>query len=197
MDVVLFLRDEMANLVWGVETVIPDELGGGRDARLAAKQLTKAVIDAFAPPQPLDAAELADVLVRYQLMGSVPENWIPFVAVKLADQRVAADLLQGAMPRDPAVEPALGADGTPVLDNNVVLPRGTILARDPVTKPNLIHEEEIMRDGVVVQRTFRRARWTGGGAFTWTALKKRTGRGEGSSGLAFDQAIQKPAAEKQ
>ena len=197
LDEVLFLRDEMANLVWGVETVIPDELGGGRDARLAAKQLTKAVMDAFAPPQPLDAAELADVLVRYQLMGSVPENWIPFVAVKLADQPVAADLLQGAMPRDPAVEPALGADGTPVLENNVVLPRGSILARDPVTKPNLIHEEEIMRDGVVVQRTFRRARWTGGGAFTWTALKKRTGRGEGSSGLAFDQAIQKPAAEKQ
>ena len=64
--------------------------------------------------------------------------------------------------------------------------------RDPVEHPNLIHEEEIMRDGIVVQRTFRQARWTRGGTFTWSALKKRTGRGEGSSGLAFDQAIEKP-----
>ncbi len=192
VDEVLFLRDEMANLVWGVETVIPAELGGGRDARLAARQLSKSTLDAFAPPAPANADDLADVLVRYQLMGSVPENWIPFVAVKLANQLVASNLLQGAMPRDPVVEPALGEDGTPVLQNNVALPRGTILARDPVTNPNLIHEEEVMRDGVVVQRTFRQARWTRGGTFTWSALKKRTGRGEGSSGLAFDQAIDKP-----
>ena len=141
VDEVLLLRDEMANLVWGVETVIPGERGGGRDARLAAKQLSKAVQDAFAAG-PDNAEELSDVLARYQLMGSVPENWIPFVAVKLSKQPVATSLLQGAMPRDPVVEPALDADGKPVLQNNVVLPRGTILARDPVNNPNLIHDDE-------------------------------------------------------
>jgi hypothetical protein len=128
-------------------------------------------------------------------MGSVPGNWIPFVAVKLTGQSVASNLLQGAMPRDPIVEPALLPDGSPSLENNVALPRGTILAKDPVTNPNLIHDEEILRDGLVVQRTYRQARWTRGGTFLWSSLNKRTGRGEGSSGLAFDQVIEKPPAE--
>jgi hypothetical protein len=190
VDEVQFLRDEMANLVWGVETVIPDELGGGRDARLAAKELSQSILHAFPPPPP--DADLVDVPVQYRLMGSVPENWIPFVAVKLSGQFVATHLLQGAMPRDPAIEPALGGDGQPVLENNIVLPRGTILARDPVNQPNVIHDEEVMRDGIVVRRRFRQARWTGGSTFTWSSLEKVNGRGEGSSGLAFDQAIQKP-----
>jgi hypothetical protein len=195
LDEVLFLRDEMANLVWGVETIIPDELGGGRDARLAAKQLSQAILNAFPPGPPAAGGNLDDVLVRYQLMGSVPGNWIPFVAVKLTGQSVASNLLQGAMPRDPIVEPALLPDGSPSLENNVILPRGTILAKDPVTNPNLIRDEEILRDGLVVQRTYRQARWTRGGTFLWSSLNKRIGRGEGSSGLAFDQVIEKPPLE--
>jgi hypothetical protein len=188
VDQTVFLRDETANLVWGVETIIPDPLGGGRDAYLAATQLTQAIVAAFSPA-PAGPDELADVPLRYQLMGSVPENWIPLVAVKL--EIAASSLLQGAMPRIPAIEPALDAAGNPILSNNVVLPRGTILARDPRTNPNLIHEEEVLRDGIVVRRTFRRARWNSGKTFAWSALRKQSGRGEGSSGLAFDQAIDK------
>jgi hypothetical protein len=193
VDETLFLRDEMANLVWGVETVIPDPLGGGRDARLAGKQLFQAILAAFPPPPPENPDELADILVRYQLMGTVPENWIPFVAVKLQGQLAASNLLQGAMPRIPVIEPSTDGGGNPILENSVVLPRGTILARNPVESPNVVHEEDVLRDGVIVRRTFRQARWTRGGTFLWSALKKQTGRGEGSSGLAFDQAINKPA----
>jgi hypothetical protein len=191
VEEVLFLRDEMANLVWGVETVIPDPMGGGCDARLAARQLVASILNAYPPPAQ-SPDQLADVLVRYELMGTVPENWIPFVAVKLQDQLVATNLLQGAMPRIPVIEPALGDDAQPVLRNNVVLPRGTILARDPVNQPNVIHEEEVLREGIVVRRRFRQARWVGGRTFSWAALEKKTGRGEGSSGIAFDQAIEKP-----
>jgi hypothetical protein len=195
VDEVLFLRDEMANLVWGVETVIPDALGGGRDARLAAKLLTKSILTAYPPPEPAED-DLSDVPVKYQLMGYVPENWIPLVAVKLEGETNASNLLQGAMPRVPAINPEL-KDGKPVLENSVVLPRGTILARDPVSEPNLIHEEEILRDGLVVKRTFRQARWSKGQTFGWNALKKQNGRGEGSSGLAFDQIIEKPPTKNQ
>jgi hypothetical protein len=192
VDEVLFLRDEMANLVWGVETIIPDPLGGGRDARLAARQLIQAILAAYPPPPAAAPDELADVLVRYQLMGTVPENWIPFAAVKLQDQLIASNLLQGAMPRIPTIVPAIGGDGQPVLRNNVVLPRGTILSGDPRDNPNMIHDEEILREGIVMRRTFRQARWLRGGTFTWSALKKQTGRGEGSSGIAFDQLVDKP-----
>src|SRR6185503_13515962 len=85
LDEVVFLRDEVANLVWGVEALIPGPLGGGRDARAAARQLREQIHLAYPPPAPV--ADLpADVTLRYQLMGTVPDNWIPLVAVALAGQ---------------------------------------------------------------------------------------------------------------
>jgi len=189
VDEVLFLRDEMANLVWAVETVIPDAMGGGRDARFTANLVARAVQEAF-PFIPQN--QVAGVPIFYRLMGSVPENWIPLVSVKADGQAAATLLLQGAMPRVPVIEPARDGANKPILANNVVLPRGKILSQDPVSRPNVIFEEEILRDGILVRRQFRQARWTGGQSITWCSFEKQSGRGEGSSGLAFDQVIQKP-----
>jgi hypothetical protein len=50
-----------------------------------------------------------------------------------------------------------------------------------------IHEEEIPRAGVRVTKSFQRTRWLNGEVFVWLGMKKKSGRGEGSSGLAFDQ----------
>jgi hypothetical protein len=50
-----------------------------------------------------------------------------------------------------------------------------------------IHEEEVPRMGVRVTQSFQRTRWMNGEVFTWLGMRKLTGRGEGSSGLAFDQ----------
>lgn len=189
VDEVLFLRDEMANLVWAVETVIPDAMGGGRDARFTANLVARAVQKAFPfTPQNL----VAGVPISYRLMGSVPENWLPLVSVKGDLQPTATLLLQGAMPRVPPIEPVRDGANKPIFANNVVLPRGRILSQDPVNQPNVIFEEEILRDGILVRRQFRQARWTGGQSITWCSLEKQSGRGEGSSGLAFDQVIQKP-----
>jgi hypothetical protein len=189
LDEVLFLRDEMANLVWAVETVIPDQMGGGRDARFAGSLVSKAVRKEF-EVEPEN--EVADVPIFYRLMGTVPENWIPLVAVKAEGAATATLLLQGALPRLPVIEPARDNNDKPILENNVVLPRGTILSRDPVNTPNVIHEEEILRDGIRVRRRFRQTRWLDGRPFTWCSLEKQSGRGEGSSGLAFDQVRPKP-----
>jgi hypothetical protein len=45
----------------------------------------------------------------------------------------------------------------------------------------------VLRAGVQAQQIFKRTRWNNGRVFTWLAVSKQTGRGEGSSGLAFDQ----------
>lgn len=187
-DEVLFMRDEMANLVWGIETVVPDATGGGRDARGAAKLLRQAIDQAY--PQVETPAQADDVLLRYQLMGSLPENWMPLVSVRLNEDSSNA-FLQGAMPRVPPLEPGRDSTNALILEHNAVLPIGSILARDPQAHPNLIYEEEILRDGIVVKRTFQQARWHDGNTFTWCGYKKQSGRGEGSSGLAFDQALPK------
>jgi hypothetical protein len=183
VEEVVFLRDEVANLVWGVEAVIPNPVTGGLDARYAGKLLREAITKAY-PETIKDGAD--DVLLHYQLMGSVPENWIPFVSVKLQGESASSAFLQGAMPRIPPLDTKTGATDFQRLASKVVLPRGSILSKDPVTEPNIVFEEEFLRSGAVVKKTFQQARWHNGTTFNWNGRKKMNGRGEGSSGLVFD-----------
>jgi hypothetical protein len=53
--------------------------------------------------------------------------------------------------------------------------------------PLLLYDEEVPREGVQLTRARRLARWIDGSSWAWTALRKQIGRGEGSSGLQFDQ----------
>ena len=53
--------------------------------------------------------------------------------------------------------------------------------------PYFLHEEEVSRAGVRVTQSFQRTRWRDGRAWVWLGVRKQTGRGEGSSGLAFDR----------
>ena len=54
-------------------------------------------------------------------------------------------------------------------------------------------EEEVPRAGALVTQRFRRTRWRDGRAWLWLGVRKQTGRGEGSSGLAFDQILDLPS----
>ena len=122
-------------------------------------------------------------------MNSVPENWIPFIPVHIDGSNREIQLQRAAMPR------FLKGDPNPPLP---VRPRTALLRQglDPLPTPSepnpprqsyFVHEEEVPRAGVVVQQTYKRTRWSGGRVFTWLGVSKHTGRGEGSSGLAFDQ----------
>jgi hypothetical protein len=48
-------------------------------------------------------------------------------------------------------------------------------------------EKEVSRAGTHVLQAYQRTRWNDGRVFTWLGVEKRTGRGEGHSGLAFDR----------
>ncbi len=52
-----------------------------------------------------------------------------------------------------------------------------------------ISEEEVPRAGIRVTQAFRRTRWYDGRVCVWFGARKETGRGGGSSGLAFDRLI--------
>ena len=54
-----------------------------------------------------------------------------------------------------------------------------------------LHEEEVPRAGIRVTQSFQRSRWYGGEVFLWLGMRKETGRGEGSSRLAFDRIPRK------
>jgi hypothetical protein len=171
IEKITFLRDEMANMVWAVESLIPDEVGSGMDGFEAALRLFN-YLKTFAADQPLPAP--TEALIRFILENSVPENWIPFTPVHVPGSQREIELQRANMLR---AVPGL----TPV----PVKPRGAILRPKP--GKYFIHEEEIPRAGAIVTRAYQRVRWLDGKIYLWLGRRKQNGRGEGSSGLKFDQ----------
>ena len=52
-----------------------------------------------------------------------------------------------------------------------------------------IHEEEVPRGGTHLTLRYRRTRARDGRVLLWRGVHKESGRGEGSSKLAFDQLV--------
>ena len=172
---VVLARDEVANLVWGVEETIPGIAGNGVNGFEAGKVLSSYF--AANEPEPEERRVPNEAKIQYVLGTTVPENWIPFIATHQPGSNRQIRLQRGSMPRL-----------TDVIPDSVITPRGQILRVGLDNKqPYFVHEEEVPRAGVIVTRTFQRARWFDGKVFTWIGRRKKTGRGEGASGLAFDQ----------
>jgi hypothetical protein len=171
-----FLRDEMANMVWGIETRFDNGLGKGADGHILSNEL-KALLEKLSPPVESILAEGA--VFEYILGNSVPENWIPFIPVHLGDGlNRAIQFQRAAMPR------------TFKNNNKPIRPTTTLLRIGVGTdkaKPYFINEEEIPKAGTKVMSTYQRTRWYNGKVVSWYGNRKTLGRGEGSSGLQFDQ----------
>jgi len=184
VETVCLLRDEVSNLVWGLETVVqlPSGASGrGREAALELHAKYQAAVPTAPAPAPLN-----DAKVRYSLMTSVPEHWIPFIPVHLPGDNREIQLQRAAMPRL-----LLGTEGT--LPEKV-RPRSALLregldAEPPV--PYFVAEEEVERAGTVIDLTWQRCRTRDGRVLLWLGYQRGIGRGEGSSGLAFDTLVPK------
>lgn len=183
-DVVL-MRDEVANMVWGVERVVTLATGAGKrgsEVAEAALAHRRRLAAGTTPPtgEPEPAAPIS-----YRVMTTVPEHWIPFVAMHVPGDVRETQLQRAAMPRL--------IDGLPIGDR--VRPRTSLLRvglDQPTAQPYFVLEEEVPRSGTQVSLAFQRTRWRRGRTVVWLAAKRETGRGEGSSGLAFDQLQPNP-----
>lgn len=196
VEQVALVRDEMANMVWGIEKIVPLPTGWGKSGAEAATEMlafytARLAADMIATPPPPAPEPAAPI--RYQVMNSVPENWIPFIPVHIENDNREIQLQRAAMPR------LLEGDPNPPVK---VRPRTHLMRQGLDVVPAeayFLHEEEVLRSGVQAQQIFKRTRWNNGRVFTWLAVSKQTGRGEGSSGLAFDQipptGMQPPPAE--
>jgi hypothetical protein len=167
LDDVVFLRDEMANMAWGVERIAEGISGrplNRREEDLARQQRS-------APPAA--AAASADDVLTWKLSTEVPGYWIPLVPVQISAESGAIRFRRGT---------TLRPDGT----------HRPQPARSRILHPNAgmldIFEEEIPREGARVTRSYQYARWLDGKPLLWIGRKKTIGRGEGSSGLRFDLA---------
>lgn len=173
-------RDEMANLVWGVERRIPLPNGWSRAGGEAAHEYRRH-LQRLAGDGPAGAAPPAAPL-RYRVMNRVPEQWIPFIPVHVDGSSRETQLQRAALPRF--------LDGDPGPPEKV-RPR-TPLLRHNLPRAYYVYEEEVPRAGVVVRQGYQRARGPDGSVVVWYGARKSTGRGEGSSGLAFDQLVDVP-----
>ncbi len=191
-EVVTLVRDESANMVWGIERRVPDGLGGSEDAAEVARRFTDA-LQALTEPAavPASAGTAAGATgtaadedapaLRYVLGTTVAENWIPFVPVHTGADRRAIQLQRGSMPRFSAT----GAEIQRIRPRTTILRPGLTDA-DLSTADYFVHEEEVPRSGVTVSGKIRRTRWLGGRTVIWHGRTVTSGRGETDSGLRFD-----------
>ena len=121
LEEVALIRDEMANMVWGVERIVPLAHGAGARGAEAARELAayyQLLLDRRLATTPQAPPPAPAAPIRYEVMTSVPENWIPFVPVHVEGDNREIQLQRGAMPRllegdpDPPV-PVQAADGAP------------------------------------------------------------------------------------
>jgi len=132
----------------------------------------------------------------YELATNIPDHW--FVLQPRADEKLVdtgtdtgiGDLMQYRYDHKLALALVLDAD---TLDVETIAdlpdPEGEILRpypEDP-SRHLEIYEEELMRGGKQVSRSYQRATWTDGSAYLWSGREVTPGKGEvGSSTLAFD-----------
>lgn len=188
LEEVLFIRDEVANMVWAIEKKIPLPTGSGKHGGEAAFELHKfyqkilnnEIGDGIVIPDDIEFK----ANIRYQIMNTVPENWIPFIPVHVDGSSREVQLQRASMPR--ILENDAPGNAQKIKPRTQLVREG--LEKDPV-EAYFIHEEEIPRAGIRAYQTFQRTRWYDGKVVNWFGARKQTGRGEGHSGLAFDQII--------
>ncbi len=181
----LLVRDENANMVWGIERTVWLATGTPLPGAEAARE-TLAFRSRLAPQEPPRAPVAA---IAYQAQTTVPENWIPFLPIHVPGDDREIQLQRGAMPR--VLE---GSAQTPSPPPKV-RPRTTLLrpgldANPP--QPYFLHEEEVPRAGTRLDLAFKRARRHDGSVVVWLGAERSTGRGEASSGLAWDVLADTP-----
>ena len=161
------IRDEAANVAWGIEQVVETALGG----RLRRREQGRGGPSSAATNPTTGGDGSQDDPWRYRLTTPVPPHWIPLLPErqeKSAQMRLRRGRLQ-AWDRLP--EEIRGVMGR-VLD-----PGGALR----------LYEEEVPRGGVEVTRAWQLARNGKGELKVWMGRRKRPGIGERGSGLEFDQ----------
>jgi hypothetical protein len=160
LEEVMLVRDEMANLGWAIERRLESPLEVGLET-------AKDVVDLVPPP------DTPREVPAYRLATPVAKHWVPLLPVRVSATSTEVRLARGAV---------LDIQGVP----HVVSAQARILDVGNPAGRLLIREEEVPREGLVVRRSYQAARWYDGRLFVWAGNRASVGKGEASSGLAFD-----------
>lgn len=162
LEQVNFLRDEMANMVWAVENIVPSQAGKGVGGDEMALEKAKEIVES----EPATPPSNNSAKIRYVLGTTVPANWIPFIPVHINEVSAEIRLQRAKLP-------------------HAKRPLGVLLNEKKA--PYFIEEEILGSSGLLVSRSFQLARYINGTAYLWIGRRKEAGKGEGWSNLKFDQ----------
>lgn len=182
LEEVLLVRDEQANLVWGLEQTVRTPTGEPRrGSEMSAESIAhrRRLHPASQPDDPRAP-------VAYEAMNSVPEHWIPFIAVHTGEDDRSVRLQRAAMPH------AVG--GEPVEPRTELLRVGLDVPPPRTPLAYYVNEEEVPQAGSRLTLAFNRTRGRDGQVAVWLSARRGAGRGETSSGLAFDHLVAPPRA---
>ncbi len=192
IEEVQFLRDEMANMVWGVETTLNNKCGGTMDGKSLSDSVLSEVdevnLTKAGEHDPITSDEDAEYSLLIQ--NRVPMNWIPFLP-----EQVIGNCREIAFRR--ATMPIFYNDGREEVYKKV-RPSTSLLAVKKEKKgekdcvvPLYINEEELATCGIKVRKTAQRTRWFFGKSFNWIGNREIISEYQANSGLMFDELISK------
>ena len=179
VEEVQFLRDEMANMVWGVEERVSDGCGGSLDSRSRSDKVL-AIVDEERRVDDSDVLTPEDADYSYLIQNRVPLHWIPFIPQNLPGN-----------PRDIVFRRAR----MPIWyndDYNSVRPSSELLGlkmKGKTVLPRFINEEEIQGYGTKVGLYPQRTRWFNGTSYSWVGFEKKISGTQANSGLMFDALL--------
>lgn len=153
LEKVNFLRDEMANMVWAVEDIVPSQTGKGMRGDEMA--ITDKPAGAFVPA--------ATAEIRYVIGTTVPDNWRPFVPVHVNGSDTEIRFQRARMP---GAKPPFGV----ILKEQ---PAPYFINEEEVSRAGIIVKRSFQRTRWLNGKTFLwigRAKETGRGE-GWSNLK--------------------------
>jgi hypothetical protein len=186
VEEVKFVRDDFANLVWGIEKTTPTALGVGWPGPERDTAIDKIL------PWPGSPSTDTTSPLRYELQSRIPSYWIPFLAVP-EPIKDSTTTTKTALEEASMLRPHKETDTSPI-KRLVVLPVGRILRPtklpdQPAGQQYHVNPEEVLRTGTTVQRLVYRTRWLDGTCHVWMGRRRLAGAGEANSELRFDSAL--------
>lgn len=206
-----FIRDEMDNRVWAVESVVASQLGGGLNGATISEELI-----AYLRQLTGDVEEVnpTDIPLIYKLGTTLPENYIPFVPVRdgsmpapFSSRSIA--LQRGWLPRtvgdsNTRVRPRtrllrwnineddqlLDDIGNPIITGTQGNPLLGVVQTANLTSM-LLKEELIPRSGLTITDRYYYGRDYNGGLHLWLGRSVKNGTEASSAQLSFDSATVK------
>jgi len=182
LEEIKILRDETANLVWGVEKTYRTYYGepiSGYDHSIYLQRRSNGT----SPPiNETEEDEDSDKPIKYTIMTDVPWNWIPFIPGHTIKE-ISSPTTISPDPSHKHIQLQRAAMINPI-DRTPILPNSRLI--NEVQPQYYIDESEIPRSGIILSENYQRTVWYNGEVFLWIGRNKSIGTGEGSSGLQFD-----------